>query len=165
MSSKIYKFLCISTVLGLISCQNETEKTHITQEEAVAISTQDTLSEEDVLKMMNASDVPVLSYSGAITNSSVKEYFYESDSNQNTYFILKTEHPDVAIFLYKEAFKMVLVDSVKKVKVKDYIFIKDSTECNVYNKKPTKYKAVVKFTNNQESNDSTAVFSIDVLKK
>lgn len=147
----------------ILSCNDTKEEAKITQEEAVAISKQDTLSEADVLKMMNAEDVATKSYSGAITFSVAKEYFFQSDTNKNNKFILKTENPNIGLFLYKEVIKKVKVDSATTAKVKDYTLIKDSTMSTDFSKKATNYKMVVKFIHKEETNDSTAMFSLDII--
>lgn len=156
--------LVIISILQSCSPSNDSiEDLVVVNEKGVQENKGDTLSVEDVLKLEKATQGLSYSYSSVLTSSMEKSYPFTSDSGQNILCVLTSDENRASVSLYKETIITAKIDSVKKMKIKNFSKIGEGDSISDVSKKPTNYKALVR-VHSKLGGDSTVKFVLNIFK-
>lgn len=162
------RYIFLSILIFNLSCNDSKKETidDIVQinEQGIQENKAETLSVEDVERLMNISENAAQTYTAILNNDIEKTYFFQADTNKTVSCKLETLQPLVKVSLYKEMVNSVKKDSTTYIKVKDYKLICDADSCSHTSKKAAKYKVIVKLSRKFQSADSTAEFTLKIFK-
>ncbi len=158
-------FIVIITFsIFIFSCNEKTVKKEIPPVESNEPSKKE-LSVEQINEMMKGAESPALSYEGAVTPFSSKEYFFDCDSGQTIQISMNTLSEKLVMNVFRDNSKLIKGNAEKKIKTKTFVSVSDSSYYSEKCKRNTQFKALIKIKESIKDSSVMAKYSLDVTLK